>query len=554
LPGTERTLSRARDAAARAGARLTAAPPLPLLAALCAAQLAIGAWIALTTTHNHFVWYSGGDATEYWTGSWSLAHGQIGQTIIGYGVPVLWAWVPLVTGTTLIGGLPVIASLQWLVLVPLALVLLWAVADLLFGRLFAWWAAVLWVAGPPLLLAGFSASYRGEFENLFLAPHWFGLTDMADLPSLVVVLATAWSALRLLERRTTDDAVLTGLLAGALIGIKPANGFFLPALALVLVAVRRLAPLAAFAAGFVPALVTLALWKERGLGSLPVAAAPATREAAPAQPVLADTNTYLQFDWSHLQGELHDLGNVFWSVRLLEFLAIAGALAALRRSTLKGAFLVLWFLGFCLVKGSSARSAVVTVSYWRFVEPGLPAFVLLVAAIVYLVPRSGRAFAPASSPVPLAGGRRTLGVAATLLAVVPLLLLVVARPASSAHYARIEDLANDAPLTRELKPVATAANGRIRLNWAPFDTGRTRAYYGVYRSASGNGCTRPGAGAQACIVDMDRVGVTRSPTFVDKPGPGPHWYRIALLANFRDALDGSDLMLLGPATPVRSAR
>jgi hypothetical protein len=554
LPGIERTLSRAREAAAGASGWLTATPALPLLAALCAVQLGIGLWIALATTHNHFVWYSGGDATEYWTGSWSLAHGQIGQTIIGYGVPVLWAWVPLVTGTTLFGGLPVIASLQWLVFVPLALVLFWAVADLLFGRLFAWWASVLWLAGPPLLLAGFSASYRGEFENLFLAPHWFGLTDMADLPSLVAALATAWAALRLLERRTTDDAVLAGLLAGALIGLKPANGFFLPALALVLVAVRKLAPLAAFGAAFVPALVTLALWKERGLGSLPVASSAAAREAATAQPLLAAPNKYLQFNWSHLQQELHDLGDVFWSVRLLEFLAVAGALAALRRSRLKGAFVVLWFAGFCLVKGSSGRSAIVTVSYWRFVEPGLPAFILLVAATVYLVPRSGRAFAPASSPVPLAGGRPTLGAAAVLLAVVPLLLLIAARPASSAHYARIEDLANDAPLTSKMKPAAAAADGSVHLTWSPVSTGATRAYYGVYRSSNGNGCTPPAAGAQACIVEMDSVGVTRAPSFVDRPGAGIHWYRIALLANFRDALDGSDLMLLGPATRVRTAR
>jgi hypothetical protein len=31
-------------------------------------QLAITAWFALETPHNGFVWYSGGDATEYWTG------------------------------------------------------------------------------------------------------------------------------------------------------------------------------------------------------------------------------------------------------------------------------------------------------------------------------------------------------------------------------------------------------------------------------------------------------------------------------------------------------
>jgi hypothetical protein len=552
LPGIERTLSLAHSAAAR----LRTARPLPLLAVLCAAQLLAALWVALSATHNHFLWYSGGDATEYWTASWSLAHGELPQAIVGYGVPVLYAWVPLLAGTTLISGIPVIVLVQAIVFVPLALVLFWAVADRLFGRLFAWWAAVLWVVGPLLMFIGFGPRYATQFKNLFLAPHWYGLTNMADLPSVVAVLATSWAALRLVERRTIEDGVLTGVLAGVLIGIKPANGFFLPALVVLLVAVRKIKPLVAAAGAFFPALATLALWKERGLGRLPVTAYQETREATAGHVVAAaGGGRYVHVDWGHLHDELLDLQEVFWSVRLLQFLVIAGVLAVLRRSAWRGTFVALWFLGFCAVKGSSERSSVTSVSYFRFVEPGLPAFVLIVAGLVFLVPRNG---APFDVPLParaLAGGRRTVGAAAALLAAVPLLLVVVASPAPEAHYARINELANDAPLSTALAVTTTSAGNDVKLTWRRYDTGTTRSYYAVYRSSTSDGCSVPAAGAKQCLLTgMAPVAFTRRTTYTDRTRGGRHWYRIALLSNFENAADGSDLMLLGPATSASTAR
>ena len=59
-------------------------------------QLAIAAWFAFETPHNGFVWYSGGDATEYWTSQWAVAHLRLTQTFVGWGLPVFYAWVPLV--------------------------------------------------------------------------------------------------------------------------------------------------------------------------------------------------------------------------------------------------------------------------------------------------------------------------------------------------------------------------------------------------------------------------------------------------------------------------
>src|SRR5438309_858732 len=83
-------------------------PPVPGLAVLVALQLALAFWFAFKTPHNGWIWYSGGDATEYWTEQWSIAHLLIPQSVIGWGLPVFYAWVPLVTGTTLLSGAAVI--------------------------------------------------------------------------------------------------------------------------------------------------------------------------------------------------------------------------------------------------------------------------------------------------------------------------------------------------------------------------------------------------------------------------------------------------------------
>src|SRR5205085_1220421 len=79
------------------------------------------AWLAFRTPHNGWVWYSGGDATEYWTSQWAVAHGWIPQAVVGWGLPVAYAWVPFVSGSTLLVGLPVIVLFHALVLLPLSL-------------------------------------------------------------------------------------------------------------------------------------------------------------------------------------------------------------------------------------------------------------------------------------------------------------------------------------------------------------------------------------------------------------------------------------------------
>jgi hypothetical protein len=522
----------------------------PLLAAACVVQLGVSAAIAFTATHNHLVWYSGGDATEYWTSSWSLGHGAIPQAYLGYGVPVAYAWLPLVTGATLLAGLPAIVLLQGGLLVVVATLLVFAIGDLLYGRTYAWLALGLWMAAPLLMLWGFGPRYAPQFRDLFLAPHWYGLTNMGDMPSLVAVLATTWAGLRAYERRTIEDGALTGLFLGIAVGIKPSNGFFVPALAVLLLASRSVKTVVAVGAASVPALITLALWKDKGRGFLPItsASAPSVREASGRNPALAFSNPYVHFDSAHFGMMLHDLAGVFWSVRLLEFLAIAGLLGALRRSWVKGAFLGLWFTAFVIVKGSSTLTSVASVNFFRYIEPGLPAFVFLAASVMFLAPRRGRAFALAARPETVRGGHWTVGATAVVLGLIPLIVIAVLPASSSAQYVRDNTLGNDAPLSGSLAASATVAGARVLLDWRPVNTSSTGSNYVVYRSDSPNTCTYPTIGAKECDLTMSAIGLTRRTSYVDRPGPGRHWYRIGLEANFRNRVDGSDLMLVGPVT------
>ncbi len=257
--------------------------------------------------------------------------------------------------------------------------------------------------------------------------------------------------------------------------------------------------------------------------------------------------TYVHFDWSYFRNELIQLREVFWSVRFLEFLIVGGALGALRRSWVKGAFLVVWFGAYAVVKGSSTLASVTDTTYFRFADPGLPALVLLIAALVFLLPRRGRAFEPTAVVRPLPGGlphgrRRDRD---------------SRRPAdrrTSSHSPRRRRRSMPGRPSRPRRPCRTRSRRRRphrRRVASPSPGGRpatngTQVLFVVYRSSRSDGCELPAEGAKACLLHMNRIGLTRETTFTDThPGRGTHWYRIGLLANYRDDFVDSDLVLLG---------
>lgn len=533
--------------------RLRTVRPWPLLLALAALQVALAVWFAFKTPHNGWIWYSGGDSTEYWTEQWSIAHLAIPQAVIGPGLPIYYAWAPLVAGPTLLQGVTAIVLFQAIVLVPLALVLFWLVADRLFGRVYAWACALLWIAGPFLLIHGFVARYRPAFEQQFLVPHWFGFTNMADLPSLVAVLASAWLLLRAVDLQSPTDAVLSGLAWGLALMLKPSNGFFVLPVAVLFVAVRQWRQAAHFAVALVPALLTLLLWKMRGLGTLPVTASSYAHVqlAAGTDPVLAaaTTSKYGGFSSHHLHQELLDLREFFWSLRFLEFLLFAGAFGVIRRRPSRGLFVVAWFVAYGLLKGSTPEASINTTSWFRLAEPGLPAYILLAAGVAFCVPVAGRRAARALAPAVERLDRRRIAVAGTLAGLVPVLMMVVAQPASSMRVVRDNHAVNEAPLSDAFHLRAHVAGKQVRFSWSEPDHASTTPLFKIFYSDKDNGCEKPSRGANECQLDMDRFDAVPGTTYTAPHRNHPYWYRVGMVANYKLSSGSGDLMLL--SSPVR---
>ena len=82
----------------------------------------------------------------------------------------------------------------------------------------------------------------------------------------LVTSVTAYFVLRHIGTRANIDAVAAGLAAGLAIAIKPSNALFLPAAAGALLVGRRARGLALLVLALLPAILGLAIWRDRGLG------------------------------------------------------------------------------------------------------------------------------------------------------------------------------------------------------------------------------------------------------------------------------------------------
>ncbi|HEV2590678.1 MAG TPA: glycosyltransferase family 39 protein [Gaiellaceae bacterium] len=528
--------------------------PWPLLLALAALQLALALWFGFKTPHNGWIWYSGGDATEYWAEQWSMAHLSIPQAVIGPGLPVYYAWVPLVAGATLLQGAAVIVLLQAIVLVPLAFILFWLIADRLFGRVYAWACALLWIAGPFLLIHGFVSRYRPAFDQQFLVPHWFGFTNMADLPSLVAVLASAWLLLRAVDLQSRTDAVLAGLAWGIALMLKPSNGFFVIAVAVLFLATRQWRQAAHFAVALVPALLVLLLWKLRGLGTIPITSSSYqhVRLAAGIDPTLAvGTSKYGGFNWSHLQQEIIQLREFFWSMRFLEFLLFAGAFGVIRRRPTRGLFVVSWFAAYGMIKGSNTQANFDTTSWFRLSEPGLPAYILLAVGVVYCLPVLGRRATELAAPAVERLDVRRIAVSAAFAAAIPVLVMVIAQPASSMRIARDNSTVNEAPLSDAFDLRAHRHGDKLTLTWRRPPHGTTTPLFALYYAGRNNGCEEPEQGARECRLDMTTFKRVRKTSITVPHAKGTYWFRVGMVANYKLSTGSGDLMLLSRAVRVR---
>jgi hypothetical protein len=518
-----------------------------VLAPLLLVQWLAQVVFAFSVHHNGWLYYQGGDQIWYYTTGWLGGHGLIPKTLISPAWSFLLAPVALVAGPGFVSALPAAILIQALVLTPIALFCAYDIAARIAGRAVGYVAGALWVLGPYIAIPLFVHRYHDKYVDQFL-PHPLGLTMMGDYPSMVCLLAAGALLVRTYQTRRVEWAIAAGLVTGLAVLTKASNLIFLATPALLFLLGRRWRELGTFALAIAPALGALALWKYRGYGYLPAFGngyAPERLALGPTGSILTPYHRYANIDWSHLQLNIDGLGEVFFSLRVLQFLPFAGAIAVARRAPALAAALSVWFWLYFVIKGSDSVSSVDSGSFFRLLLPAIPPLVLMVACLPVLVPKVGPALAerfPAGAPrLP---GRRLLIAAAVVFSLVPLVASAALRPLSGVGRALIVNQIA-VPVQPGIGLRATVSNGVVHLSWNAVREGSTRVFYHVLRQRGTDDTHCHGTGGAAnCFYRGLPSSETRTAAAVDRPPVGVWTYRIGVAANWVDDPKMGDVFLL----------
>ncbi len=533
------------------------------LGAILLFQVAATFALFFSVNHNGWLTYQGGDQIWLVTSAWLLGKGMIGHALTGYGWPMLLAPLTWITGSSSVQLLPLTTILQVAVLAPIATLAVYDIAARLAGRLAGVWCAAAFALAPFAAIPYFVQRYHDSWVDQFL-PQALGLTQQADFPSVVAVLVSAALTVRALQAGAYREAVLAGTFAGVALALKPANALFLGGPVLAFLIARRWREAALFAVALAPALVTLTLWKWRGLGEVPLFADGEMRLASGlGDPIVLsptswfDRTIHLNFDtWRENMSGIREFT---WSARILQFLPLAGALAVARRSIAASGLLLGWLLGYVVVKGAADVATVESGSYWRLIMPALPAFVLLSASLPLLVPTFLDRMGPRLAPVPgrRPGQRATIGIVA-FLAVVPVAVILASHPIHVAPAADVPGAyvipqlvvdeigvpADAGVISLEVRRVGNAN----ALTWTDSTT-RARTFYRVYRASGSRGFSEmvcDQGSIDRCDLRAETLVTTRAHRYVDRDPPADAIYRVGVAANWLDETDRGDVFAISP--------
>ena len=503
--------------------------------------------------HNGWLYQNGDDGPWYWTSAWTLSSLHLPYTSVGPGWPLVLSPFAAIFGPVMTDGLPAVIALNMLVLAPAAVVGMYLLGERIAGRVFGLWAAALWVVLPVVGVALHRATHRETIVDFFL-PTGRGFNALSDFPSAVCAIYAGWLVLRAYDSDRLLDGALAGLVVGYLVLLKPANGPLAAAAVLLLLVTWRLRALAATCVAAVPAAIALAIWKKSGTGSVPALSGGGGgggKKGGGSTPAVVDNaHRYINIDFHHLAANAHALREIFWSLRVLEFLLVAGTVGLLLRARWRGAFVVAWFALFGLIKGSAPYSNVYDTSLYRFLLPAWPAWVLIVGGVVFCWPTGAaarvraaaetRARAAATVPV----RRELVAGAAVLLAAVPLCTIAAASPAAPGKVVDQNYVGSPvAAVDFGLKDTRTDDH-TIRLTWRPRTTHASTTY--VVFKAGDQGCVF--ATRTLCRFKMQYIGQTRTPAFVDDQATSHRFYRIGLAIGTRAQRDNPALLLV--STPL----
>jgi hypothetical protein len=549
------------SAAPRLLERIERVRPLYVLSGLILFEWLTTLGVAIVVRHNGWLYYQGGDQLWHYATSWTMGQGRLPHTSVGYAWSIVLLPFALLGGPNLVGPIPFVILLNVLVLMPVALLATYGIGVRLGGRLFGYWAALLWILVPLIGIKYADAGYHQRYTELLL-PQSLGLTVMSDFPSMVAGVVAAYFALRAAQDDDPWDGVMAGLVAGVALGIKPSNAPLVVGIGLALLAARRWRSVAYTAAGLAPSIVALALWKARGEGNLPLfrsGTGPGVL-VAHAAPVLAFTfHTYISPSWSFFTAQLDSIREHFWSVRVVEWLSLAGTIGLLRRSRPAGLLFAGWFFTTVFVKWSSPGHGTVDNSdLLRQTIASIPAFLVILAGVVLLFPGlPGRLKPPERRP--WGSHRVRVGAVAalvTLFGVVPLALaaaLPVLSQTDTVEFYTQSGTSLSAPFTvdKGWRPSVTTRGGVVRLSWPALKPLGGAMGYQVLRAPAERpvSCDVTGGGAQ-CQLTGTLATATRSTTFVDHAGPG-HWnYRIAAVASWIGDPTAGNIYVVGPPVDV----
>lgn len=538
-------LSRARDA-------LGSVRPAYVLGILVGVQWIALLALALTVKHNGWLYYAGGDQLWHYSGAYLLAHGHLPPAYVGYGWSMMLLPVSWLAGPSLVSALPAIVLLNASILLPVALLCVYGIGNRIAGRLFGYFAALLWIVVPYAGILFVEPGYHQKYTEVTL-PQVLGLTSVPDFPATVALLVCAFFCLRAVDTGDWHAAAAAGLAAGWSIAIKPSNAIFLVAPALFLIVERRRA-LTVFLLWLAPALVTLAIWKFRGLGELAAAPAEPVRLAAGVGDLINRIHKPSLNSWAHLRQVLDGLREHFWVARVIEWLPVAGCIALLARA--RRAFLLIgsWFVVFLLAKGTYIPASIEDASFFRILMPAYPAYLLLAASVVLLVPGvRARAARPASA---FDEGRLRIAVVAAAVVFAALPLGVVAATPRLHDGGRTAARVGDSlvPISSAVRVSAAADGDVVHLRWRAPTPRAATVFYRVFRVQSPAGGVLCGGrlrnSSDNCQLYSDAVGSTRATTFNDRPGSGSWSYRIGVAANWLNDRSLGDVYVLSPPVSV----
>ncbi len=362
--------------------------------------------LALTVKHNGWLYYAGGDQLWHYSGAYLLAHGHLPATFVGYGWSVLLLPVAAVRGTRI--SLQRCRRSSSSTRSSCCRLRFYAYTRSRRASQDAPSATSQRRSGSLLPYLGIlfvEPGYHQKYTELTL-PQVLGLSSVPDFPAMVALLVSAYFCLRALEVTRLDDTRCRRA-RRRLLDRDQALERDLPRRAgCCSFVVEKRRALLTFAAGLAPALLTLAIWKYRGLGQLAAAPAEQVRLASGVGGLVDRIHNPQLNSYAHFRAVLQSLREHFWVARVMEWLPVAGTIALLARSRRVFLLVGAWFAIFVVAKATYVPASVEDASFWRILMPSFPAYLLLTASVVLLVPGVRARPAPESFTLARAPGDR----------------------------------------------------------------------------------------------------------------------------------------------------